>query len=282
MKHRSFQQSLIVTLGLVLVAGPTAIEAQSAAQGDARPAFEVATLKQIPDDGPPVGLVGAPRRNGDRFSWPDTLLGIMIQYAYNVPSTHIEGFVGDNHLYTLEAKSDPSATEQQARQMLQRLLEDRLHMKVHRETREAQGYVLVVAKNGPKIKAADPDAPLPPMPQDMNGAPVTAFQNRIITHFPARGVSATLARGVTIRQLADELSDVLKTPVSDRTGMEGKYFFEVRFEPPNAPVSTDPNDMAAAPDIYSALPHDLGLKLEKAKVPAEFLVVEHWEKPAAE
>ncbi len=271
----------IVAAGVIV--GASLASGQNAAQTvDARPAFEVATLKKTQDDGPVVAVHFAPQRSGDRFTWPDTFLLAMIEYAYNVPATHIEGFQDDRHLYTLAATLDPSVTEDQARLMLQALLQERLKMTVHRETRDSQGYALVVVKNGPKITAADPAAPLPPMPPDMNGAPVTAFQNRIITHAPEGGVYATLGRGVTMRQLADELSDVLKTPVADRTGMAGKYFFEVRFEPPNAPISASQDDLAPAAEIYSALPAQLGLKLEKAKVPAEYLVVEHWEQPAAE
>ena len=256
--------------------------AQGATASGARPEFEVATLKQTPDDGPPVGIHLAPQRSGDRLTWPDTFLSMMIQYAYDVPATHVEGYTDDRHLYTLVATLDPNATDAQARLMLQSLLKERLRMTAHRETRETQGYQLVVAKNGAKIKAADPAAPLPPMPPDMKSAPVTAFQNRIITHIPERNVYATLGRGVTMRQLADELSDVLKTPVDDQTGMAGKYFFEVRFQPPDAAPPANANDVVPAPELFSALPEELGLKLVKAKVQAEYLVVEHAEKLTAE
>ena len=38
--------------------------------------------------------------------------------------------------------------------MLQLLLSDRFHMKVHKEKRDMPVYDLVIAKGGPKLKAA--------------------------------------------------------------------------------------------------------------------------------
>ena len=44
--------------------------------------------------------------------------------------------------------------------MLQSLLEERFGLKVHRDTQTKQGFALVVGKNGPKLKPAEP----PPAP----------------------------------------------------------------------------------------------------------------------
>jgi uncharacterized protein (TIGR03435 family) len=204
----------------------------------------------------------------------------MLSYAYNIPYTRMEGFQDSGQAYVVTAKIDPSATDEQARLMLQALLLERLKMTAHRETREMQGYALVIAKNGPKLKEADAAGQPPPMPEDMKQFPVTAYQGRIITHIPEKGVFAALGRGVSVSQLADELSKDLKTPMTDQTGLTGKYYFELKFQMPDVQISANPDDFAPAADISSALPDQLGLKLEKAKVPAEYLVVEHAEKPA--
>ena len=246
-------------------------------QVDAQSAFEVATLKRS-DVSVVMSIV--PERRGDRFTFHSAPLSWMISYAYNVPVSRIE--VQTNGLYSVDAKIDPSATEEQARLMLQSLLEERLKMTVHRETREVQGYALVVAKNEPKLKDADPSAKPPAMPNYM-AVPVTRFQGQTITvGAAARGVSAVVGRGGPISQLADQLSNVLRTPVVDRTRLTGKYYFELKFQNPAYQMSTSEEEYTPAPDLSSALPDQLGLKLEKAKVPAEFLVVEHWEQPAVE
>jgi uncharacterized protein (TIGR03435 family) len=44
---------------------------------------------------------------------------------------------------------------------LQAVLRDRFHMQWHYETRQLPGFALVVAKGGPKFKAADPSKPCP-------------------------------------------------------------------------------------------------------------------------
>src|SRR5690348_10113856 len=36
--------------------------------------------------------------------------------------------------------------------MMQRLLEDRFHLKIHRETRDGPVYLLTVARGGPKLR----------------------------------------------------------------------------------------------------------------------------------
>ncbi len=230
-------------------------------------------------------LILFPHRSGDRFIWNDTFLSMMMAYAYSMPNTRIEGFHLDG-FYSLTAKIDPAASDDQVRQMLQALLEKRLKMTLHRETRTMEGYALVIAKSGSKIKAANPADPLPPMPGVLKADPVTAMPGGIVTLGTTRVARGVVARGVSMTQLADELSKILATPVADRTGLAGKYYFDFEFQPessPNPQASGDmSDDMPTAPSIFSALPETLGLRLEKAKVPAEYLVVEHAERPAAE
>jgi uncharacterized protein (TIGR03435 family) len=250
-----------------------------------RPEFEAATLK--PDD-VPGGLTISPifpQRSGDRFTWDNAPLSMMMAYAYSIPITRIEGFKTDG-FYSVAAKIDPTATDEQARLMLQALLVEKLKIAAHRETREMQGYALVIAKNGTKLKAADPAADLPPMPEFLKGEPATSIPGKIVTLSVGRSARGVAGRGVSMPQLADELSKILRTPVADHTGLTGKYYFDFEFQPDSNPNTQSPGDMnddlPSAPSIFSALPDKLGLKLEKAKVAAEYLVVEHAEKPAAE
>lgn len=253
--------------------------AHETAQGGAGPTFEVATLKQVADsDAEFISIF--PERKGDRFTWTMNLTNMM-SYAYDIPWMRIVGVEPDGHFYAVTAKLDPSATEEQARQMLQALLVERLKLVAHRETREVQGYALVVGKNGPKLVTADASGEPPPQPPDMRGAPATAARGRIFSILPEKGVLSVVGRDVSMAQLADELSKDMKTAVVDRTGLTGRYYFDLRFDPssnnPDFPMDAD----APVGPVFSAV-QDVGLKLEKQKVRVEYLVVEHAEKPAAE
>ena len=177
--------------------------------------------------------------------------------------------------YMIAATTDASATEDQVRLMLQTLLVERFKIPSHRETKEFQGYALVVAKNGPKLKTANALGEAPPMPDFRRGAPSAPFEGRIITSVQDIGVSALLGRGVSTSQLADELSENLGAFVLDQIGLTGKYYFGFTFQ-----SIAHPRDDAQAASIFSAVQDELGLKLEKQKVPGDILVVDHLEKPS--
>ena len=237
----------------------------------ATPAFEVASVKLI--GSVPVGFSQYPRRSGGRITWNATL-GFLCTYAYHLPAWRIIGADKDQSFYELQATMDASATEDEVRLMLQKLLEDRFKLAVHRETKEFQGYALVVAKNGPKIKPAALEES-PPLPEYFKGKPPAAFEGRIIVSMEGRGTSALTGRGISTSQLADTLADTLGTFVLDQTGMIGKYYFGFTF----LAVNGVPAD-APAPAIFEALQEELGLKLEKQRGSVEVLVVDRVEKPS--
>lgn len=87
-------------------------------------------------------------------------------------------------------------------------------------------------------------------------------------------ITFTLAAG-TIRELAQNIGGKIGRPVVDKTGITEKFDFRVEF----ATEGADPSDCLAAPSIFTAL-GKLGLKLEAAKGPRDFLVIDHVEKPS--
>jgi uncharacterized protein (TIGR03435 family) len=74
-------------------------------------------------------------------------------------------------------------------------------------------------------------------------------------------------------------------PVLDRTGLSGRWDAQIDFVPtfvsgPNDPAVPVPNPAAdSGPSMLSAMRDQLGLKLQAAKAKAEFLVIDHVEKP---
>jgi len=249
----------------------------AAAQTNAPLSFEAATLKQVPDDDA-APLSAFPHLRGDRFTWNDSL-GDLLSYAYRIPRTQITGIEKDRHFYAVVGIMSTSTTDEQARVMLQTLLVDSMNIECHRDKKQVQGYVLSIAKGGPKLKAAVETDPLPPMPEFMNGMSLKAYAGRVVTNFLAPGVAAVLGRGASMSQLAAELSVDLKVPVIDQTGLTGKYYFGFEFQSSNQPTDSPAENDALAASIFSALPAGLGLRLEGKNVSAEYLVIDHFEGP---
>ncbi|MDR3704093.1 MAG: TIGR03435 family protein, partial [Candidatus Sulfopaludibacter sp.] len=166
--------------------------------------------------------------------------------------------------------------DDQIRLMFRSLLADRFHMVSHLETKEADGYVLSVAKGGPKIKEAKPEDAPPPMPEWSRNANMVSFESNIAAIAPAAGVTAITGRRVSLFQFCETLQRLLQTMVWDETGMNGNYYFALRYEREDAPTVTD------LPTLFEVVQRDLGLKLEKHRGPVEMLVVDSIEKTPTE
>jgi bla regulator protein blaR1 len=238
------------------------------------PAFEVASVKPTrPDDlrGSTYGFNpgGLEVTNG-------TLKGL-IQMAYDVPAFQISGGPGwiNSERYSISAKTEAASQDidrqkriAETRQRLQTLLADRFRLRVHRETKEIPEYTLVIAKNGAKLTEAA-QAP------ERRGEGIRAGCGQMT------GTRATMAN------LAFALTRQMGRPVLDRTGLEGKYDFQVDWAPDGAcagPPGGAGTDMPPAPSdgpsIFTALQERLGLKLEATKGPVEVVVIDRVERPA--
>jgi uncharacterized protein (TIGR03435 family) len=114
---------------------------------------------------------------------------------------------------------------------------------------------------------------------------VVLAQDQIDKRCPARGGGSGLnakidAQGMTI----DEFSKIfLNTPALDwrpiinKTGVAGRFDFHLEFAPDPGAPSDDPG---GGVPLFAALQEQLGLKLESAKGPAEFLVIDSVERPS--
>jgi uncharacterized protein (TIGR03435 family) len=89
---------------------------------------------------------------------------------------------------------------------------------------------------------------------------------------------------MSLDEFAKWLNLGLDRLVFDQTGVTGKFNFQLEFAPDDSTPgmvagSTDTGD-ATAPSMFSALQQQLGLKLEPAKGPGEFFVIDHVDRPA--
>jgi uncharacterized protein (TIGR03435 family) len=174
---------------------------------------------------------------------------MLLQEAYNVTAYQLSGGPGwlDNDRYDVEAKASGAAAGDEMRPMLQRLLAERFKVIVHRETKEMQVILITVAKSGFKLHELQLGDPAP--------APAPSKE----------GAVGTIVRTGPISDLAAILTGPMGMPVLDRTGLQGKYFFDVAW--------------GVDEDMITAVQEELGLKFESQKAPIDLVVIDHIEKP---
>jgi uncharacterized protein (TIGR03435 family) len=240
-----------------------------------------------------IGARGGPgTKDPERWTAQNSALQSLVQIAYNVMPYELFGpdWMGSER-YNIEAKVPARATRAQFLVMLQNLLAERLHLKVHRETREMPLYDLVIAKNGSKLRdvaadgseGGDKPTQLPSRTFDASGFPTLPPGNQSYMRMIAvKGGMAASKRGhaESMEQLITMLSVQLRIPVKDATGLKGKFDYTLQWISPNEAASADAQP--DGPTLFEAVQQQLGLKLESKKGPVEVLVVDHADKTPVE
>jgi uncharacterized protein (TIGR03435 family) len=249
-----------------------AMLAQSPAPRPKFDAFEVATVKPVDSD-PKSGRF-ITMQGSNRFVEKDYTLKLLIAAAYDLNPRTISGgpaWIETDHYDILAVTPGdirPDHDEQMT--MLRSLLADRFKLTFHREPKVFSIYQLELAKSGPKLKesTAHPDDPVVV-------GPGVVYPQRIV--LPGR--NATMGNLVSLLQRA-----ILDRPVVDKTGLSGRYDFDLEWAPDETQFGGDiPPATAAAtsPPLFEAIQQELGLKLEATKGPVDALVVDRAERPAA-
>lgn len=180
----------------------------------AGPAFDVASVKidEHATRGSPL------QRSCGRVSWVTGRLNF-VSYAFRVPIERITGLNRDEAWWAVEAETAPSATDDQIRSMLQRLLVERFQLAVHRETKDHKVFALVVAKSGPKMNIVKPGEEVSPPPKGVLKG-IKPTEGHVIS-YGRNSHSAMIGRRVTMQALAEALVGPVGTPVIDDTGLRG-------------------------------------------------------------
>jgi uncharacterized protein (TIGR03435 family) len=224
------------------------------------PTFEVATIKPT---GPSTdGHTHINYPPGDRFSTSNITVLALMQWAYDMPEKQIlDGppWLGSTR-FDIQATADTDRIKgltgvqdrDLKRRMVQALLADRFHLKLHQETRALPAYDLILAKGGSKLQ-----------PSKSNGKSYGIGR----THFNGEGLTMTM--------IAEELSLIAGRVVVDKTNLAGRYDFKLEWSADDAPAADN-----SAPSLFTAIQEQLGLKLEPAKEPVPVLVIDHIEAPS--
>ncbi len=275
MRKVSYLIALLLTIAAILLLFAPSLHAQNAPPLS----FEVVSIKRS-TSGPGPTMIISPI-DSDHILVANASPRSIIGEAYGIRLHDlISGVPGwaDSDAYDIEAKVAPSdlaafhkLLPMQRNPMLQSVLADRFHLKLHFETRTLPTYALVVAKGGPRLTEVKP----------------SALSNGVVdpgSIVPGHdGITATAA---SMQPLLHVLQLLVGRPVVDRTGLTGRYSFTLICAPTyamrpvmNGQMQSLSADEEALPDLFTAIQEQLGLRLESVKAPAQVLVVDHIERP---
>jgi uncharacterized protein (TIGR03435 family) len=151
--------------------------------------------------------------------------------------------------------------------MLRHLLAERFKLTFHREQREFSIYELEVVAGGPKLRASTAG------PDETPALVSTVYPQKLV--LPAR--NATMADFVAMMQRA-----MLDRPVVDKTGLKGRYDFDLEWAPDETQFGGElpraSSDAQAAP-LFTAIREQLGLEFKATRGPVDALVLDGAERP---
>lgn len=231
--------------------------------------FEVATIRPS-KPGVPGKLFTV---RGRQVVTINTSLKDLIGFAYGLHTAQIIGAPewaeSDKYDITGQPEAQGMPNERQLKAMIQKLLEDRFKLATHRATQDLPVYLLSAAKSGPKLTKND---------SNPNGLPSLMF----------KGLGVLPALNANMSDLAGVLqAAVLDRPVIDRTGLTGRFDFNLTWTPDDSQfrglgvrVPAPSADQNAPPGLFTAIQEQLGLRLESTKAPVDVLVVDRVERPS--
>jgi uncharacterized protein (TIGR03435 family) len=240
---------------------------------DANPAFEVATIKPSKPGARGKGF----GYRANQFMTFNTNMNDLVAFAYGLHSKQIVGAPAwfGTDLFDIAGKPDVEGQPNlhQMELMVAKLLPDRFALKFHHEQRELSVYIITVAPGGPKMTKT-------------SSAP-NAQQG-----FGLRGFGDLMVRNMNMSEFASWMqSGIMDKPVVDHTGLTDKYDFTLKWTPDDSQFAqfrgTNPNmatratdNPDAPPSLYTAMPEQVGLKIEAGKAMDDVIVIDHVEQPS--
>jgi uncharacterized protein (TIGR03435 family) len=287
----------------------------------ARPAFDVVSVKPAAPyvPGKRYSARGGPGTDSPgRITYSRVSPFYLLQQAWDVKADQIKapGWVenpSDEYHFAITATMPVTTTREQFRLMLQSLLLERFHLRLHHEKGTRPGYELTVAPGGAKIEPVGLSVPEPGAPR--RAVDTMADLKKIDgDEFPALppgphrismvvgGTERVKYQEQTIGTLADGLAAMIRMAsgsdlsaglarVVDRTGLRGRYTFSFSFacevcanshragtagsERLSDPAAAAIEPSGGAPSLDSALEKQLGLRLKKVSdIPVDVLIID--------
>lgn len=305
----------LLMAAVLAIALPAPVAAQPVATAEAS-TFEVASIKPSPPADPsnPLSIIPmATPQPGGRFRATNMPLWALIATAWELPDFRITG--GDKALlnvkYDITAKAAGTATLGQKAMlpMLRALLVERFGLQAHLEPREMPLYDLVLARSdgrlGPELKPSTSDCSNMDELNATRADAVARGDLSAIVPKPGQFLSCTIAPnlaagpanlsmhgdGQEMKTLVDVLGQFSGRYVRDKTGLTGRYDFDLKLDLPTLlglvqkmgialPAAALANlPQSDGSSLMTALNEQLGLKLESARGPVDVLVIDRVNAP---
>jgi uncharacterized protein (TIGR03435 family) len=247
--------------------------------------FDVVSIKRSDPDARGAGMRRLP--DGTLIMVNQPIRSIIFS-ASAVPAREVVGLPdwANTDLYDVTAKPPPGSTPEQRAEMMRTLFAERMKLIAHVEERERDTFALVLARSdgqlGPQLKKSTldctprpPGSTPPPPPPDFFDT--QSAMNRCGGLY---GQGSIVSGGITMDQLVVSLTGLAGRQVNNRTGLQGHYAFTLTFSASRRPGTSQeapaPDD---APEFFTALQEQLGLKLQPEKSIVPFLVIDRIERP---
>jgi uncharacterized protein (TIGR03435 family) len=236
-----------------------------------RPSFDVATIK--PSDRLELGGSMGWRPGGTLHATNLRVIGLLLSAygkTYQQPLQPAQVIGGPawttTDRYDIVGKvspdlaaSPPTDLSEKVPALLQSLLEERFKLKIHWETRELPVYVVRIAdrngKLGPQLHVSS---------LDCEHERSKCFFRVTPGHLSGGSINAE----TMVRTIISSLERV----VIDKTGLTGKYDFDLEWSPDQ--TSTD------NPSLFAAAREQLGLRIDSERAPVDVVVIDHVERPS--
>ncbi len=276
---RSMLKCLFLAGILTCIASPQPGPSQESNESK-RSAFDVVSIRKVDTTATRVGPYmwrGVPHKPckylADRVLCQLSLKELTLE-AYQVKDIEFAGpeWMSES-LFAFQATMPPHTPQEAARLMLQQALTERFGLKVHHEKRIIPVYALVPGPHGVKLQLADDPAHRKPQ------AITTPAGLMRPSSFFGGGRFYSIAS--TLDRLATELNlhGGMGLPVVNMTALTGEYKMDMRWSPSDDPHYTR---RGQDPEFAIAVQQQLGLRLEKRKVPYDVLVVDHADRAPTE
>jgi bla regulator protein blaR1 len=188
-----------------------------------------------------------------------------IQIAYALKADQVAGGPKwiDSDRFDIEARAAGPAKDPELLAMLRALVAERFQLKLHRGSKLVDGYAMVIAKNGLRIREAEGSGP-----QRMNWT---------------RG--RLTAERASMPKLAETLARMTGMPVVDITGVPGEFSYKLEWNPEADQAAAIPGATIGRPvpiseTLFPVLQQELGIRLEHRKAPIDVLTIDKAEKPS--
>ncbi len=265
-----FLAALVLSAAGIMAQSPAPVPQVPAVAHQTFDAFDAATIRPANADTKGRYLI---MQGTHRFVGKYYTLDLLIAAAYDLNPHEISGgpgWAGSDHFDILAiTPGDVRPTHDEQMKMLRNLLSDRFKLTFHREQKIFSIYQLELASGGMKLKPSTAAADDPP------ALISTVYPQRIV--LPAR--NATMGDFASLLQRA-----VLDRPVVNKTGLSGRYDFDLTWAPDESQFGGDvpvASADAPSPPLFTAMQEQLGLRIEATRGPVDALVIDTAERPTA-